>query len=134
WLTVTWSAGDRLGAKSAVPLNTAVRMWLPAVRNAVASTALPPASRLAVPRAGLLSEKGTVPPGVPAALGARGVRGAAWAAGGPPAGALTSMASAVVVVAAGAGGVPTRKYSPICRLAASVNQMLPFGPATIPVG
>src|SRR5262245_28435592 len=44
------------------------------------------------------------------------------------------MASAVVVVAAGAGGVPVRKYSPMCRLAASVNQTLPFGPAAIPVG
>src|SRR5207249_2447733 len=46
----------------------------------------------------------------------------------------TSMASAVVVGAAAAGGVPVRKYSPMCRLAASVNQTLPFGPAVIPVG
>jgi hypothetical protein len=71
-----------------------------------------------------------LPPGVPAALETVAVRWTAW----PTAGALTSMASVVVVVAAGAGGVPVRKYSPMWRLAASVNQMLPFGPATIPVG
>src|SRR5262249_14893499 len=130
WLTVTLSVGDRLGAKSAVPLNTAVRVWLPAVRNTVANTAWPPASRLAVSRAMLPSKKVTVPPGVPAVLAAVAVRRTAWAADG----ALTYVARAVVVDTAGAGGVPTRKYSPMCRLAASVNQRLPFGPAAIPVG
>src|SRR5262249_32680558 len=130
WLTVSWSAGDRLGAKAAVPLNTALTVWLPEVRNTVASTAWPPAFRLALPRAVLPSKKVTVPLGVPAALVTVAVRRTVW----PPAGPLTLLAGAVAVAAAGAGGVPTRKYSPMCRLLASVNQMLPFGPPVIAVG
>ena len=47
---------------------------------------------------------------------------------------FTSIASVVVVGAAVGGAEPVRKSSPICRLAASVNQMLQFGPATIAVG
>src|SRR6266404_1449543 len=63
WLTASLSAADRLGAKSAVPLKTAVSVWLAAVPNAVVSTALPPASRLTVPRAVFPSKKATVPRG-----------------------------------------------------------------------
>src|SRR5262245_62441504 len=128
--TVSVIAAERLGAKSAVPLNTAVTEWLPEVLNGALSTAFPPASRLALAIAMVPSKKVTVPEGVPVVLVTVADRWTVW----PTDGALTSVASAVVVDAAAAGGVPVRKYSPMCLLAASVNQTLPFWPATIPVG
>src|SRR5262249_57679223 len=69
WLTAGRSAADRLGAKAGVPLNTAVSVWLPAVRKAVANTTWPPASRVAVPMAVVPAEKGALAPGVPAGAG-----------------------------------------------------------------
>src|SRR5262245_16328194 len=105
WLTVTLSVAGPLGAKVDVPLKTAVRVWLPDGENAVASTARPRASRLAVPRAPeWASKKVTVPDGVPTGLVTVAVKWTIW----PTVGALTSTARVVVVAAAAGGGVPTR--------------------------